>query len=62
MRESVHFGALFQILSNYLTRNRDRELTIERGDLKLHIKGHSLPEEKALMDALHLITDNGHVV
>jgi hypothetical protein len=43
------FTALYQVIASLLAKNKDRELTIERKGLKLTLKGHSLPEEKALL-------------
>jgi hypothetical protein len=44
--------AIVQYLTKYLNRNKDRELTIERGEIKLTLKGRSLPEEKELLRML----------
>lgn len=44
--------AFIQYLTKYLTRNASRELTIERGDAKVTLKGRSLSEEKQLLRML----------
>jgi len=44
------FSALYQTISSYLTRNQDKELTLEKGDTKITIKGHTLPEEMKLLE------------
>jgi hypothetical protein len=44
--------AFVQYLMKYLSRNENRELTIERGDVKLTLKGRSLAEEKELIRML----------
>jgi hypothetical protein len=44
--------AFVQYLMKYLSRNENRELTIERGDVKLTLKGRSLAEEKELIKML----------
>ena len=46
------FTALYQILCKFLERNKDRVLTLERNDVKLILKGHSMPEEKDPLDQL----------
>jgi hypothetical protein len=46
------FTALYQTISSYLTRNQNRELTLEKGNIKITIKGHSLPEETELLKKL----------
>ncbi len=43
------FTAVYKAISSFLSRNRDRELTLERGEVKITIKGHSLPEEMDLL-------------
>lgn len=43
------FSALYQSISSYLMRNQNRELTLEKGKVKITIKGHSLPEEMELL-------------
>jgi hypothetical protein len=45
-------AAIIQCVTKYLSRNQNRELTIERGDIKLTLKGRSLPEEKELLRML----------
>jgi hypothetical protein len=44
--------AFVQYLMKYLSRNENRELTIERGDVKLTLKGRNLAEEKELIRML----------
>jgi hypothetical protein len=51
------FTAIYQIICKFLERHKDREITLERGKVKVTVKGHSLPEEKELLDAL--LTDEG---
>lgn len=51
------FTAIYQVICKFLERNKDREITLERGKVKVTVKGHSLPEEKELLDAL--LTDEG---
>jgi hypothetical protein len=46
------FTAIYQTISSFLMRNQNRELTLSRGEQKITIKGHSLPEEKALLKLL----------
>jgi hypothetical protein len=46
------FTALYQVISQFLLKNKDREITIERKGLKLTLKGHNLLEEKALLEQL----------
>lgn len=48
------FTALFQLISNLLSKNKDRELTITipSEEKTLTLKGHSLPEEKELIKRL----------
>ncbi|SRR5258708_9078624 len=54
------FSTVYQVVSMYLTRSKDRELTLERKDIKITIKGHRLPEERELAQLLldeSVITD-----
>lgn len=46
------FTALYQIISNILEKDKNRELTIERDGNKITLKGHTLPEEKQLLREL----------
>lgn len=46
------FTALYQIISMILQRHKERELTFERGETKITIKGHNLPEERELLKQL----------
>lgn len=46
------FSVLYQIVNSYLRRSDDREVTFEKDDMKITIKGHSLPEEKVLFRQL----------
>ncbi len=46
------FTALFQLISNLLLKNKDRELIIISKGTTLTLKGHSLPEEKELLERL----------
>jgi len=46
------FTALYQVISKFLEKNKDRELTIERKGIKVVIKGHGLPEEYILLEML----------
>jgi hypothetical protein len=48
----VGITAFYQVLIKYLGRYEARELTIERGDTKISLKGRSLPEEKAFVKML----------
>ncbi|MCD4811489.1 hypothetical protein K8R14_02685 [bacterium] len=48
------FTALYQIISKFFEKNKDREITIEHEGTKITIKGHSLPEEKELFKKLAL--------
>lgn len=41
--------SLFQCISKYLSRNSSREITIEKGDVKLTMKGRSATEERELI-------------
>jgi hypothetical protein len=44
------FTALYQTLATLLTKDKDREVTIEgRGGTIITIKGHNLPEELKLL-------------
>lgn len=44
--------SIIQAVTKYLTRNDNRELTIETGKDKITLKGRSLPEEKELLEWL----------
>jgi hypothetical protein len=46
------FSGVFRLLLSYLTRHRDRIITVQRGNTKVTIKGHSQPQETALMATL----------
>jgi len=46
------FTVMYQTLAKYLERNKDREVSIERADVKVTIKGHSLPDERELLEKL----------
>ena len=46
------FSVLYQIVSAYLRRSDEREVTFEKDDMRITIKGHSLPEEKVLLKQL----------
>lgn len=48
------FTAVYKIICKYLERHKDRELTLEKDNVKVTLKGHSLPEERALMKELSL--------
>lgn len=43
---------LIRVFRSFLTRDENRELTIEREGKKLTLKGHSLPEERELLAEL----------
>ncbi len=47
------FTAVYQVLVKFLERNKDREITLQRGDTKITIRGHSLHEERALIRELY---------
>jgi hypothetical protein len=46
------FTALYQVLSALIARHHEREIQIERGGVKVSLKGHSLAEEKDLLARL----------
>jgi hypothetical protein len=46
------FTALYQIIGSLLKKNENRELTLKLGDVELTLKGHTLPEEEALLERL----------
>jgi hypothetical protein len=45
-------AALYSAIKLYFHRNKYREVTLERGDVKWTIRGHSMPEEKELLHTL----------
>jgi hypothetical protein len=45
-------SGLFHILTKFLARDDARELTLEKGEKKLTMKGHSLPEERVFVAEL----------
>lgn len=46
------FTVVYQCIASYLTRNQGRELTLTKGDVTITIKGHSLPDQTALIAKL----------
>lgn len=46
------FTALFQVLSKFLEKHKDREITITREGREITIKGHSFQEERKLLHEL----------
>ena len=46
------FATVYQVICKYIGRHEWRELVLEKGGTKITIKGHSLPEERALMREL----------
>jgi hypothetical protein len=46
------FTGILNCLIGYLARNRDREVTIQRGETKVTIKGHTQSDENTLVAAL----------
>lgn len=46
------FTALYQIICKVIGKNEAREVVIEKDGVKISIKGHSLPEQKELLDKL----------
>ena len=46
------FTALYQVISKYLERHKEREISLERGGVKITIRAHSLPEERELLGKL----------
>jgi hypothetical protein len=56
------FSAVFQVISSYLTKNKDREITLEHNGSKITIKGHSLPEEKELLQKLLIKVNDFKIV
>jgi hypothetical protein len=46
------FTALYQTITSYLARNKDREITLQKGKTKITIKGHSVPDEIELMQLM----------
>lgn len=46
------FSGLYQTISQFLTRHKERELSLERDKTKLVLKGHSLSEEKEILKKL----------
>lgn len=46
------FTAVYKAISIYLNRFNAKELTLTKNDITITIKGHSLPEEKELIQML----------
>ena len=46
------FTAFCQLICKIIEKNLDKEITIERGDVKVIIKGHSLSEEKSFLSQI----------
>ena len=46
---SAAFTAFYQIICKYLERHASREVVLERGDAKITVKGHSIPDERSLI-------------
>ncbi len=49
---SVSFSAIYQLVSSFLNRNKDREVTLERQGVRIVLKGHSFLEEQELVRLL----------
>ncbi|MEM8500199.1 MAG: hypothetical protein AAF542_19440 [Pseudomonadota bacterium] len=45
-------AVIYKIISDYLTRNRHRSLTIKRDGSELTLNAHTLEEERALVEEL----------
>lgn len=43
------FHMFYQVICKFIRRHEGREITIERGKVKISIKGHTPPEEKDLL-------------
>ena len=46
------FSAIYQLVSSFLNRNKDREVTLERQGVRIVLKGHSFLEEQELVRLL----------
>jgi hypothetical protein len=46
------FTVLYKIIARYLDRNKAAEISFERSDIKITVKGHSLPAERELLAML----------
>lgn len=46
------FTALYKVICRLLEKNKYREVTIEGKRMKICLKGHSLPEERELLEKL----------
>jgi hypothetical protein len=46
------FTVFYQTIAAYLKRDEGRELTLEKGDVRITLKGRNLPEELALIRKL----------
>lgn len=50
------FTAIYRVIRDFLNKNKDREIKIERIDIeqeiKVTIKGHNLPEERELLEKI----------
>lgn len=46
---SATFTAFYQIICKYLDRHASREIVLERGDARITVKGHSIPDERSLI-------------
>ena len=44
------FTALYRVISKLLDKNKDREVTIKRGETEICLKGYSLPETNELLE------------
>jgi hypothetical protein len=46
------FTAVYKVISKLLDRNKDREVTMKRGEMEVCVKGYNLPETNELLDRL----------